>query len=102
FGSGAIAALLAVPLFIYARLTHNEAATNLFAALVDRPYFPLQIAVAFVAGLVVTKWLKGGNPTLAWVLPVAQFSVVLAMASSRQSVLDSYRGFVWNILQLGL
>ena len=96
FGSGAIAALIALPLLIYARLTHNEAATNLFAALVDRPYFPLQIAVAFVAGLILTKWLKDGNPALAWVLPVAQFSVVLAMASSRQSVLDSYRGFVWN------
>ncbi len=96
FGSGAIAVLIAAPLLIYTRLAHSEAATKLLSVLLDRPYFPFQAVVAFVVGLIFVKRLKGGKPALAWVLPVAQFSVVLAVASSRHSVLDSYGEFVWN------
>ena len=94
FGTGAVTALIAMPLLLYARLAHTETPTNLFAALLDRPYFPLQTGVAFVAGLVVTKWLKEGKPAFIWVLPTAQFLLALDVVSSRRSATQGFWDFI--------
>jgi hypothetical protein len=94
FGAGAVAALIAMPLLLYARLAHTPTPTNLFAALLDRPYFPLQTGVAFVAGLVVTKWLKEGKPAFIWALPTAQFLLALAVVSSRRNAFQGLWDFI--------
>ena len=39
FGFPAIALLVAAPLLLHARLTHTEAAEEVFSMLLDRPYF---------------------------------------------------------------
>lgn len=96
--SGALAALIATPLLVYGRLTHTEAPTNLYSALLDRPFFPFQIVVAFVAGIVATKWLKEGKPAFVWVLPVAQFLIALVVVSSRHSAFQQSCDFLWSSL----
>jgi len=46
FGSAAVALLLTLPLFLFSRLTHHQAAMEVWSALLDRPYFPLQTVSA--------------------------------------------------------
>jgi len=94
--SAAIAALIAAPFLVYARLAHTEAPTNLFSAFLDRPYFPFQTVVAFVVGFVATKWLKEGKPVFVWVLPMAQFFVALVVVASRHSAFQQSWNFVWS------
>jgi len=94
--SAAIAALIAAPLLVFAQLAHTEAPTNLFSAFLDRPYFPFQTIVAFVAGFVATKWLREGKPVFVWVLPIAQFFVALLLVSSRHSAFQRPWNHVWS------
>ncbi|HWR16687.1 MAG TPA: hypothetical protein VN577_17815 [Terriglobales bacterium] len=72
FGTAGVALLFSTPLFLYSRLAHSPVAEDLFSALLDRPYFPLQIAVAGALGYFTFRWLKEGRPQLVLLLPVAQ------------------------------
>ena len=96
FGSNALAVLICSPLLLYARLSHREAAENLISLLLDRSYFPLQIVIAFVVGVVMWKWVAEGKPTFVWVLPTIQFLISVAVMRSRGSVLGSSWHNLWT------
>ena len=65
------------------------------SAAVDRPYFPLQSAVAFVVGFVVAIRLRQGKPLWVWVWPVAQVVISIALHKPR-SVVESFTTSVWQ------
>jgi hypothetical protein len=79
YGSVAIAVMVISPLLLYSRLAQGRPGEGLFSVLVDRPYFPLQTAVAFILGHFASEWLKEGRPAYVWVWPVAQVSIVVAL-----------------------
>src|SRR4051812_931106 len=89
YGSAAIALLVSSPLSIAGRLTHSEASSNLWSALLDRPYFPLQIFVACALGVITFHWLRDGWPKLVWILqlvwilPLVQTVVAIAVFRHR-------------------
>src|SRR5205814_9439613 len=78
YASVAGAALLILPVLLYAGLAHNLTAEGVLSAAVDRPYFPLQSAVAFAVGFAVAIRLRQGKPLWVWVWPVAQVVVSIA------------------------
>ena len=83
FGANAVGLLLSLPFLAYAYLTHTEAGIDVFAALMDRPYFPLQVTIAFAIGLMTFRWFKEGGVRLVWILPVIQAVVAVAVFVSR-------------------
>lgn len=94
YGSLAVAAVIASPLLLYSRVAHTHSAADLFSVLLDRPYFPLQTAVAFILGYFLSEWLKQGRPAYVWVWPIAQ--VGLAVLLFRPSALQSFGDGVWH------
>jgi len=96
FGSAAVGVLIAVPLLLHARLTHTDAGNKLFSLLLDRPYFPLQMVVAFFGGLVLAKWLREGKPAFVWVLPFAHLLYAIILFSSHRSVAEGSADFIWR------
>ena len=94
YGSLGIGAVIAVPLLLYQRLAHTQSGAALFSTLLDRPYFPLQMAVASVLGYSVSERLKEGRPAYAWVWPVAQ--VTIAVLLFHPSAMQSFAAGVWR------
>ncbi len=94
YGSLAIGAVIVPPLLLYSRVTHTRSGVDLFTALLDRPYFPFQIAVAFVLGYFLSEWLKEGWPAYVWVWPVAQVSIAVLLF--HPSAMQSFTAGVWR------
>ena len=90
FGSAAVALLFSLPLFLFSRLAHSEGAMDIWSALFDRPYFPLQLVAALVLGWISVRWLKEGWLPLVWALPLVQALVALAVYLHRFAPSD------WN------
>jgi hypothetical protein len=83
FGANAAALLLLLPVLLYGYWTHTETGMNMLSALMDRPYFPLQMAMALVLGLTTFRWLRGGGMRFVWILPALQAIVAVAVFISR-------------------
>lgn len=95
YGSLAVGAVIAfLPLFLYQRMAHSKAGADLFSALLDRPYFPFQMAVAFVLGYMLSEWLKEGRPVYVWICPVMQASIAVFLF--RPSVMQSFTAGAWH------
>jgi hypothetical protein len=101
YGSAVVAILLTVPVRASATMMQSPTVTELLEVLLDRPYFPLQSAVAFSLGHFVSNWLNGGWPTRVWIWPAAQFvlAVVLfqppsVMQDPWMAVREAY--FIWG------
>ena len=75
FGAFAIGVVIAAPLLLYSYVAPTTSGIDLASSLVDRPYFPLPMAVAFGLGYFLSEWLKEGRPAYVWVWPVAQVSI---------------------------
>jgi hypothetical protein len=95
YGSVATATILILPVLLYARLAHTQAAQEIFSAAVDRPYFPLQSVVAFAVGFGVSARLRQGKPMWVWVWPVAQMAISIASHHPR-SVMQGFTTNVWQ------
>ncbi len=98
FGAAGVAALICSPLLMYSRWMHSPLAENIFSALLDRPYFPLQVAIAFVLGLMTARLFSGGWPMLVWVLPLIEAVLVITAVSHRRGVLLGFWGWVRSAL----
>lgn len=96
YGSGAVAAMLVLPLLVYGRVAHSSAAADVFSSCVDRPYFPLQTVVAFAVGLLFAKRLREGKPALVWVLPVVLFVAGVFIVSEQRGAFETFEIFVWG------
>jgi hypothetical protein len=95
YGSVALATLLVLPILLYARLAHSATAMDILSAAVDRPYFPLQSAVAFAVGFALAVRLRQGKPMWVWVWPVAQVVISVALHNPH-SVVQSFTTSVWR------
>lgn len=95
YGSLAIAVAAISPLLLYSRLVQGHPGGGLFSVLVDRPYFPLQTAVAFILGYFVSERLKEGRPAYIWIWPVVQVSIVVALFHQFVPV-QNYWAEVWR------
>jgi hypothetical protein len=95
YGSLAAGAVIAAPLLLYSRVAHTTSGIDLFSSLVDRPYFPLQMGVAFGLGYFLSERLKQGRPAYVWVWPVAQvgIAVLLFHPSAMQSFTAVWRTY---------
>jgi hypothetical protein len=96
YGSLGLAVVVASPLLLYSRLAQTHSGADLFSALLDRPYFPLQTAVAFILGYVVSGWFKESWPAYVWVWPVAQVSIAVSLF--HPSVMQSFGE--WRVANL--
>ncbi len=95
YGSVAAAALLVLPVLLFARLAHSQTAVNILSAAVDRPYFPLQSVVALAVGFAVAVRFRQGKPMWIWVWPLVQ--VVLSIVLHKPpSVMQSFTASVWQ------
>jgi hypothetical protein len=94
YGSLGMAVVVASPLLLYSHLAQTHSGTDLFSALLDRSYFPLQTAVALILGYVVSAWFKEGWPAYVWVWPVAQVSIAVSLF--HPSVMQSFGSGVWQ------
>jgi hypothetical protein len=83
YGSAVVAVLLSLPLFLFSRLAKNEVAAELWSALLDRPYFPLQVVVACILGGLLLRWVHDAWPKFVWVLPSLQFAIALVVFRQR-------------------
>jgi hypothetical protein len=90
FGSAAVALFFSLPLLLFSRLAHSEGAMDIWSALLDRPYFPLQLVAALVLGWISVRWLKEGWLSFVWALPLVQAVVALAVYVHRFAPSD------WN------
>jgi|SRR5208282_4177604 len=95
YGSVALATILVLPILMYGRLAHSATAVHILSAAVDRPYFPLQSAVAFAVGFALALRLKQGKPMWVWVWPVAQVIISVALHNPH-SVVQSFTTSVWR------
>lgn len=95
YGSVAAAALLVLPVLLYARLAHSQTAVDILSAAVDRPYFPLQSAVALAVGFGMAVRFRQGKPMWIWVWPVAQTVISIALHKP-PSVMQSFAASVWQ------
>ncbi len=95
YGSVALATLLVLPILLYGRLAHSATAIDILSAAVDRPYFPLQSAVALAVGFALALRLKQGKPMWVWVWPVAQVIISVALHNPH-SVLESFTTSIWR------
>jgi len=94
YGSLALATVIASPLLLYSRVAHTNSGRVSFSVLVDRPYFPLQTAVAFVLGYFLKGMVQASRPAYVWVWPVAQ--VGLAVLLFRPFATQSFGSGVWQ------
>ncbi len=83
FGANAVALLLLVPVLLYAHWNNTETGISVLSALMDRPYFPLQAAVACLLGLTTFGWLKEGWIRFVWILPLIQAIIAVAVFVNR-------------------
>ena len=91
YGAAASAALLiGVPLLVYSRWGHSKAAGDLFSALLDRSYFPLQLAFALLLGVLTVRVFTNGGALFAWVLPAMQAIAVVAALSPSRGVFQRF------------
>ena len=67
---------------------------DILSAAVDRPYFPLQSAVALAVGL-ADRSVRQGKAMWIWVQPVAQTVISIALRKP-PSVMQSYAASVWQ------
>ena len=95
YGSVAVAAILVLPILLYGRLAHSATVMDILSAAVDRPYFPLQSAVAFAVGFALAFRLRQGKPMWVWVWPVAQVIISVALHNPH-SVVQSFTTAVWR------
>jgi hypothetical protein len=95
YGSVVLATILVLPILTYGRLAHSATALDILSAAVDRPYFPLQSAVAFAVGFALALRLKQGKPMWVWVWPVAQVIISVALHNPH-SVVQSFTTSVWR------
>ena len=95
YGSVALATILVLPILLYGRLAHSATSMDILSAAVDRPYFPLQSAVAFAVGFALALRLKRGKPMWVWVWPVAQLIISVALHNPH-SVIQSFTTSVWR------
>ncbi|HTS11086.1 MAG TPA: hypothetical protein VMH00_03115 [Candidatus Limnocylindrales bacterium] len=94
FGAFAIGVVIAAPLLLYSHVAHTTSGIDLASSLVDRPYFPLPMAVAFGLGYFLSEWLKEGLPVYVWVWPVAQVSTAVLLF--HPSPMQSFTAGVWR------
>jgi hypothetical protein len=94
YGSLGMAVVVASPLLVYSRLAQTHSGEDLFSALLDRPYFPLQTAVALILGYVVSRWFKEGWPAYVWVWPVTQVSIAVSLF--HPGAMQSFGSGVWQ------
>jgi hypothetical protein len=95
YGSLSLGAVITfLPLLLYQRMVHTQNGSELFSALLDRPYFPFQTAIAFVLGYVLSEWLKEGRPVYVWVWPAIQATVAVLLF--RPSVMQTFTAGVWH------
>lgn len=94
YGSLAAGVVVALPLLLYSRVAHAPSGIDLASSLVDRPYFPLQMAVAFGLGYFLSEWLKEGRPAYVWVWPVAQVSIAVLLF--HPSATQSFTAGLWR------
>lgn len=90
FGSAAVAVVSSLPLLLFYRFAHRDGAINIWSALLDRPYFPLQLVAALALGWITFRWLKDGWLPFVWVLPLIQALIALAVYVQRYAPSD------WN------
>jgi hypothetical protein len=95
YGSVAVAIVLVLPLLLYGRLAHSATAIAILSAAVDRPYFPLQSAVAFTVGFALAVRLRQGKPMWVWIWPVAQVIISVALHNPH-GVMQSFTTSVWR------
>jgi hypothetical protein len=95
YGSVAAATILVLPILLYGRFAHSQAAEEILSAAVDRPYFPLQSVVAFAVGFGVAARLRQGKPMWVWIWPIAQVVISIALHRPR-SVVQSFTASVWQ------
>lgn len=91
----AFATLLALPVLFYGRLAHNLNAEGIFSVAVDRPYFPLQSAVAFAVGFAVAVRFRQWKLLWVWVWPAAQV-VISIVLHKPESVMQGFLKDVWH------
>lgn len=94
FGAFAVGVVIVTPLLLYSHVAHASSGIDLASSLVDRPYFPLPMAVAFVLGYCLSDWLNEGRPAYVWVWPVAQVSIAVLLF--RPSATQSFTTEVWR------
>lgn len=90
YGSVAVAVVVSLPLPIFSHLAHNDSAMDVWSALLDRPYFPLQVFAALALGWITFRWLKEGWILFVWALPLIQAVIALAVYNHRYGTSD------WN------
>lgn len=95
YGAMAIAVVVISPLLLYSLLAQGHPGELFLSSLLDRPYFPLQSAVAFVLGYFVSEWFKEGRPVYVWAWPVAQVGIAVALFHP-PGVMQSYWAEVWR------
>ena len=88
YGSAAVAVVLSLPILLFSRLAHSHRAMDVWSALLDRPYFPLQLVVALALGWITYRWLKEGWLPFVWALPLIQFLVALVVYVQRYGPSD--------------
>jgi hypothetical protein len=94
FGAFAIGVVIVAPLLLYSHVAHTTSGIDMASSLVDRPYFPLQTAVAFGLGYFLSEWLKEGRPAYVWVWPVVQVSIAVLLF--HPSAAQSFTTDVWR------